>query len=120
METIVDIYGLAAVLKASHHTLKKNWRKLPHFFIGDGHNLKGARFDIYEVIQFLKEVHHVSMERYQTKNMGSKIYVQQQTAQKGRLQDKVKGTDMGGNKTRRIEKPTGTGSDPFNLLAGIN
>jgi integrase len=54
MNQIVNIYGLAAKLKASPHTLKKNWQNFPHFFIGDGRNLKGARFDVPEVIIYLK------------------------------------------------------------------
>ena len=81
---IVDIDGLAKVLKASRFTLKKNWRSLPHFFIGDGRNLKGARFDVSEVIEHLKkEARHVSMERCKKESLDSKIHAQQQTVQEG-------------------------------------
>jgi hypothetical protein len=121
--TIADIYGLSSILKTSHHTLKKNWRKLPHFFIGDGRNLKGARFDVSEVIEHLKkEARHVSMETSKKKCLDSEIHAQQQTVQEGRLRKQVESIGMGSSETRRTGKSAGTGdgTDPFNLLTGIN
>jgi len=118
---IADIRGLALILKASPHTLKKSWRKLPHFFIGAGNNLKGARFDISEVIEHLKkEVNHVSMERQKKRGLDGEIHVSEHTIQKRRFRDKSRCIDMGGQKTRRIEKSSGTETDPFNLLSGID
>ncbi len=117
---IVDIDGLAKVLKASRFTLKKNWRSLPHFFIGNGRNLKGARFDVSEVIEHLKkEARHVSMERWKKESLDSKIHAQQQTVQEGGFRNKVESLGMGGRKTKRAEKSTGSGTDPFDLLSGI-
>ena len=118
---IVDIYELASILKSSHHTLKKNWRKFPHFFIGDGRNLKGARFDLCEVIQHLKEeARYVSMEKFKKKSLDCQVQTQQQAIQKGGFRDKAKGTGMGGRKTRRASKSAGTGTDPFGILSGID
>ena len=123
MNQIVNIYELATILKASHHTLKKKWRDFPHFFIGDGKNLKGARFIISEVIEHLKkEASHVSVERSKKKSMDCQIQTQQKTVQKRGIQDKVESTGMGSPETRRDRKPIGTRTenDPFNLLLGID
>lgn len=55
MPHIVDIHGLSEVLATNVNTLRKRWRQIPHFFVGEGNNLKGARFDVEDVINFLKE-----------------------------------------------------------------
>jgi hypothetical protein len=107
MDQIVDIYELAAILKASHHTLKKNWREFPHFFIGDGCNLKGARFEVSEVVKHLKKkARYVSVER--------------STIQKRGFQNKVESAGMGSSEARGAKKSTEGGTDPFNLLSGID
>ena len=36
-------------------TLQKYWHMYPHYFITGGSDLKSARFDLHEVITFLKE-----------------------------------------------------------------
>ena len=123
MNQIADIRGLAKTLFASKHTLKKNWRKFPHFFIGDGRNLKGARFDVSEVIEYLKkEARHVSMETSKKKSLDSKIHAQKQAVQEGGFRNKVKSFGMGSSETRQTGKSAGegTGTDPFNLLSGID
>jgi hypothetical protein len=118
---IVDIKGLANKLCSSPHTLKKNWRSLPHFFIGEGRNLKGARFNVPEVIEHLrKEAIHVSLERSQKKSVDFKIPVSEKTVQERGLSDKVCCIGVGGRKMQRAKKPSITGTDPFNLLAGID
>ena len=118
---IVDIQGLATELCASKHTLKKNWRSLPHFFIGDGRNLKGARFNVPEVIEYLrKEANHDSLERSQKKSMDFKIQMAEKTIQKGGVSNKVCCSAMGGRKTQQTKKSSSTGTDPFNLLAGVD
>jgi hypothetical protein len=118
---IVDIRGLATELCTSKHTLKKNWRSLPHFFIGEGKNLKGARFNVPEVIEHLrKEANHVSLERSQEKNLGGEVSVSNETIQERRFSNKVWRIGMGSRETQRIKKSFSTGTDPFNLLAGID
>ena len=52
---IVDIYGLAEILLTSPNTLRKKWYRLPHFYVGTGRNLKSARFDVSDVIDYLKK-----------------------------------------------------------------
>jgi len=51
---IVNIHRLAEILLTSTSTLRKNWRRLPHFYVGEGCNLKSARFDVKKVINFLE------------------------------------------------------------------
>jgi len=121
MAQIVDIYGLATILKASHHTLRKKWREFPHFFIGDGCNLKGARFDVAEVIEHLKKKsRYVGVERSKEKYLGCQIQIQKKAIQKRRLQDKIESAGMGSSETRRTRKTIGTGTDPYDLLSGID
>jgi hypothetical protein len=118
---IVDINRLASELCASKHTLKKNWRSLPHFFIGEGRNLKGARFNVPEVIEHLrKEASHVSLERSQKKSLDCKVSVPNETIQEGGFSNEIRSNGMGGRNTQRAKKSTTAGTDPFNLLAGVN
>jgi hypothetical protein len=123
MYQIVDIYELAAILKASPHTLKKIWRSLPHFFIGEGKTLRGARFIVYEVIVHLKkEANHVSVEKQKKKDMGRKVQVPRPTVQKGGIQNQIGSPGMGSSKTKRFEKSVRirAGDDRFDLLSGID
>jgi hypothetical protein len=118
---IVDIRGLATALCASKHTLKKNWRSLPHFFIGEGKNLKGARFNVPEVIEHLrKEANHVSLERSQEKNLGGEVSISNETIQEGRFSNKVFSIGVGSRKAQKAKKSRTAGTDPFNLLAGVD
>jgi hypothetical protein len=118
---IVDIKGLANKLCASTHTLKKNWRSLPHFFIGDGRNLKGARFNVPEVIEHLrKEANHVSLERSSKEGLDCKIQMSEKTIQERGISDKVCCNAVGGRKTQQSKKSSATETDPFNLLAGVD
>jgi len=118
---IVDIRGLATELCASKHTLKKNWRSLPHFFIGEGKNLKGARFNVPEVIKHLrKEANHVSLERSQKEGLDFKIQMSEKAIQEGGFSNKVCCPAMGSRKTQQAKKSSVTETDPFNLLAGID
>jgi hypothetical protein len=118
---IVDIRGLSTELMASRHTLKKNWRSLPHFFIGEGKNLKGARFNVPEVIEHLrKEANHVSLERSREKNLGGEVSVSNETIQERGLSNKIYSIGVGSRKAQRAKKSRTTGTDPFNLLAGVD
>jgi hypothetical protein len=118
---IVDIKGLATELCASKHTLKKNWRSLPHFFIGEGKNLKGARFNVPEVINYLrKEANHVSLERSREKNLGGEVPISNETIQEGRFSNKVRSIGVGSRKAQRAKESSITRADPFNLLAGVD
>jgi hypothetical protein len=123
MYPIVDIHELATILKASPHTLKKNWRSFPHIFIGDGKTLRGARFIVSEVIEHLKkEAGHVSVEKQKKKDMGRKVQVPRQTIQTGGIQNQIGSSGVGGSKAKGAEKSASirAGSDKFNLLSGID
>ncbi len=52
---IVNIHGLAEILLTTPSTLRKGWHRLPHFFIGEGRNLKSARFDVKKVVRYLEQ-----------------------------------------------------------------
>jgi hypothetical protein len=118
---IVNYKGLARILCASEHTLKKTWRAIPHFFIGEGRNLKGARFNVPEVIEHLrKEANHVSLERSEKKNMDCEVPISENAIQKGRLSNKICSSGVGGRETQRVKKSSTAGPDPFNLLAGVD
>lgn len=49
---------LAEMLSVSHATVKANWKYYPHFFITElsksSNNLKGARFNLEDVLNFVK------------------------------------------------------------------
>jgi len=117
---ILNIHQLAGELSTSSHTLKKRWRELPHFFVGGGKNLKGARFDFDEVITYLKqEASYDNLEGPEKRRLDRKIQTSTQAIQK-RGFSKPKGSyALGGRKTGRVTGTSQTGKDPFNLLAGI-
>lgn len=51
---IVDIDGLAKVLKCSKDTIQKTWRRYPFFKISDGNDARSVRFDVDDVLNYLK------------------------------------------------------------------
>jgi len=51
---IVDISGLADVFGCHDDTIQRQWRTLPHFFITDKKSGRSARFDIDDVLTYLK------------------------------------------------------------------
>ena len=61
MTEIVDITGLAGVLSCSKSNILKTWRQYPHFFVGTGNSAKGARFDINDVLGYLKNRDYASL-----------------------------------------------------------
>jgi len=118
---IVNYKGLARILCASEHTLKKTWRSIPHFFIGEGRNLKGARFMVSDVIEHLKKGgNYGQLERSEKKSLGIEVSVSEKTIQKGGFSDQIRCTHMGSRETKRIKKSSYTGADPFNLLSGVD
>jgi phage terminase Nu1 subunit (DNA packaging protein) len=50
-----DYKKLSSILSIKKSTIQKIWRIYPHYFVTNGRNLKSARFDIIEVIEYLKE-----------------------------------------------------------------
>lgn len=52
---IVKYDELAEKLGVSEALVRKVWKELPHFFVGQSRTLRGARFDLDDVINFLKK-----------------------------------------------------------------
>ena len=118
---IVNYKDLSRILCASEHTLKKTWRSIPHFFIGEGHNLKGARFNVPDVIEYLKKGgNYGNLERSEKKSLGIEVSVSEKAIQKRGLSNTVGRINMGSEKARRTKKSVTSETDPFNLLAGVN
>jgi len=123
MDNVVDIYELSSILKASPHTLKKTWRSLPHFFIGEGTTLRGARFIPDLVIKHLmKEAGNVCVAKSKTKRLDSKVSLSKSTIQERRIQNEIESSGVGSSKAERTRKSARVraGNDPFNLLSGID
>jgi len=120
---IVDIYGLAEILLTSPNTLRKKWHRLPHFYVGTGHNLKSARFDVGDVIDFLKKEAQNGTIQTQTtsKRVVRPVYDGRKDIQERGISDKVRSIGMGSKRTIQDKAPgtIGIQADPFNLCAGI-
>lgn len=52
---IVDFRELSSILKVNPKTFRKRWRDLPHFFVGTGHQIDSARFNLDKVLKFLEQ-----------------------------------------------------------------
>ena len=63
MSRIVRYQDLAQHLDVSRHVIRKNWKQLPHFFVSRGRDLRSARFDVDEVVEFLKSNNILSDEQ---------------------------------------------------------
>lgn len=75
LQRIVNIAGLAEYLKATCSNLRRFWRSYPHFFVGTGTDLKAARFDISDVLIYLKINKGAGYELV-PKSKGEKLEVQ--------------------------------------------
>ncbi len=115
---IVDAEGLAKELKCSKSLLRKVWREYPHFFVGVGRDLRGARFDVNDVLAYLKEGNYGCLEEQESRMVGSQIPASGGTNQKGGLQDQARSGAMGGQETAR-GKRTSAKRDPYDLLSGV-
>jgi len=120
---IVDIYGLSEILLTSPNTLRKKWHRLPHFYVGTGHNLKSARFDVGDVIDFLKkEAQNGTIQAQATpKRVVHSVYGGRTDIQKRGISNKVRSIGMGSKRTIQDKAPgkIGVQDDPFNLCTGI-
>ena len=115
---IVNAEGLAKELKCSISLLRKVWREYPHFFVGVGRDLRGARFDVDDVLNYLKERgNYYGCLEEQERMVGSQIPASGGTNQKGGLQDQASSGAMGGQETARGKRTTDK-KDPYALLPG--
>ena len=111
---IVDYEGLAEALATSPKTIAKKWHEYPHFFIGTGRNLKSARFDVDDVVQYLKARDYECLEEC-ARDMDRQVLVSEQAVQKRRLQKEIRGANLGAAKKRRTQESAS--KDPFNLIS---
>ena len=124
---IVNIHRLAEILLTSTSTLRKGWRRLPHFYVGEGCNLKSARFDVTKVINFLEEEAEAKRNngtiqtQRQEEGMVHPIHVGRRNSQKGRVSNKIRSGGTGRKRTIPDKTPGAidTNDDPFDLCAGI-
>jgi len=113
---IVDIQGLADVLVCSQSTMLKQWREYPHFFIGVGDTAKGARFDINDVINYLKKRDYAKLGQNNKQFQRSHKNFGISSKNQNWIQDKNRRKKMGVVSKRPIEI---CGEDSFNILSGI-
>jgi len=124
---IVNIHILAEILLTSTSTLRKGWRRLPHFYVGEGCNLKSARFDVTKVINFLekeaeaKRNNGTIQTQRQEEGMVHPLRAGRRNLQKGRVSNKIRSGGMGRKRTIPDKTPGAidTNDDPFDLCAGI-
>ena len=74
---------LAEYFQVDSSTIRKVWHKLPHYFVGTGRNLKTVRFDLTDVLNFMKNRDYVDLE---IQNLAQSNKVQSQV--------QISGTDL--------------------------
>ena len=124
---IVNIHGLAEILLTSTSTLRKGWRRLPHFYVGNGRNLKSARFDVKRVISFLEEEAEAKSNdgaiqtQRQEQGMVSPLHAGRRNLQKRGLPNKIRGGSVGRKRTipDKTSRAVDIKDDPFDLCGGI-
>ena len=124
---IVNIHRLAEILLTSTSTLRKGWRRLPHFYVGEGCNLKSARFDVKKVINFLEEEaeekrnNGTTQTQRQEEGMVRPLHAGRRNLQKRRVPNKVRSGGVGRKRTIPDKTPRAidANDDPFDLCGGI-
>jgi hypothetical protein len=124
---IVNIHRLAEILLTSTSTLRKGWRRLPHFYVGEGCNLKSARFNVTKVINFLEEEAEAKRNngtiqtQRQEEGLVHPLHAGRRNLQKRRISDKVRGGGMGRKRTIQDKAPRAREpkDDPFDICRGI-
>ena len=87
MTQIADIRQLAEILGVSFNSLRRYWKAYPHFFVGDGRDCRGARFDVADVILYLKAQggNYGRIQDPENGEMGVQIQVSEKDLQDGRV-----------------------------------
>lgn len=123
---ILNYKELAAILKISPETMRKNWRSYPHFFVGRGKDLRSARFDGMDVLSHLKkgtnneQVIEIPNEKWREPVPGQIQLSGQAGGQRGIHLSEGR-TDMGKGRAKAAEGRSGKSSggnpddDPFDL-----
>jgi len=121
IHNIVDIDGLSDILSCSKSLLLKKWREYPHFFIGNGNDARGARFDINDVLTHLKSKCYASMGQENKEFQGPSPDQWAPSDNKDRIQNKRGREEVGVKRKALSEKlPTfAPGKFSTALLSGI-
>jgi hypothetical protein len=127
--SVLNYKDLAAILKISPETLRKNWRSYPHFFVGQGKDLRSARFDGMDVLDYLKkEKKYEQLMEIPDKKWGEslsgQIPLQGSASGQGRIHITEGGTGVGEGRKKAVKRRGRTESgdnpsDPYDLFSLI-
>lgn len=124
---IVDIDGLASVLKTSKDVQLRQWKRYPHIFVGNGKTARSARFIVADVLNFLRaEGQGYVGVQAEGRSVGGFMGIQISGGQKAipekRVQNKKGGGSGGGRKTKksknrgRKKRQSDTTDDRYNVF----
>jgi len=118
MGKIVDSDGLCEILNIKKRTLQGVWREYPHFFVAQGRDLRSARFDKEEVINFLKErdYNHGNMVQKKPGNLGVQVSAQQKDLRSLGFQDQKRSSKGRAGQTTSVGKAREP-YDPYGILS---
>lgn len=107
---------LAQYLGFMKSTIRKEWRYYPHYFASRGENLKSARFDLEEVIKFLKEKRNgIPKVHRKRREVPSPIQIQGANIQP-RRKDKKRGRGMESGNHKTTQKKGEKGDSRFDVF----
>ena len=100
---------LAERLGSSPETLKKVWRSYPHYFVGSGRNLKSARFDLQDVLDYLKgrDYANLRLPDQTGPQVQGGVQAPGQASHNGRIQKKGRGKGMDHGRKAKAQGSTG-------------
>jgi phage terminase Nu1 subunit (DNA packaging protein) len=118
MTKIADGKELCSILNIKKRTLQNVWQEYPHFFVATGRDLRSARFDVEEVIEFLKARDYSHEHLVQKKSKGMDLSF---SHEQGHLRGKWLPDKKCGGQGRTLKKK-GTGgrnciADPYGFLS---
>lgn len=118
MGKLVDSNGLCKELSIKKRTLQSVWREYPHIFVAKGRDLRSARFDVDEVIDYLKkrDCKDERMVQKESKKLDVQIPPQQKDVRSDRVQNQECSSKSRARKTPGVGK-YGQLHDPYGLLS---
>lgn len=111
---------IAEILQISPATFRKTWREFPHYFVTHGRDLRSARFDPMEVLNYAKQGRY-SYYGYQHDTVEDVQSVRGKRQSRWRntqetLSDAPRSKDMG---VRDEASPSDGSTAPFDVFAGL-